>query len=65
MPINENMKQTIGQDVTETQKPLATASRKPMRKAPGTRLGIFQDWREGSTSGKAPSRLGNTLRDGR
>jgi len=34
-------------------------------KAPGTRIGTLQDWRQGSTSGKAPRRNANALRDGR
>jgi hypothetical protein len=38
---------------------------KPRRKAPGTRVGMLQDWRQGSTSGKAPRRKANALRDGR
>lgn len=60
----KNRKQAIGQHSTIAEAALATASRKP-RKAPGTRTGILQDWREGSTFGKAPDRVGNTLRDGR
>jgi hypothetical protein len=58
------MKQTIGHDSTDNQTPLSATLRKPLRKAPGTRLGIFQDWREGS-SGKAERRIGDRLRDGR
>jgi hypothetical protein len=63
MPITEQTKQTIGHDETEAQNPPATALRKPAVKAAGTRMGIFQDWREGSTTEKAQRRA--PLRDGR
>lgn len=62
MPVTEQVKQTIGHDASE--KPTVTAARKLMRKTAGTRMGIFQDWREGSTTGKA-RRHCQTLRDGR
>jgi hypothetical protein len=64
MPITEQVKQTIGHDGTESRKPAATTLRKPTAKAAGTRMGIFQDWREGSTTGQA-RRQCQTLRDGR
>jgi hypothetical protein len=64
MPVTEQLKQTIGHEGTDAQKPAATATRKPAAKAAGTRMGIFQDWREGSTTGKA-RRQCQTLRDGR
>ena len=36
------------------------------RKAPGTRIGVVFDWREGSaTSGRLSGRYGRSLRDGR
>lgn len=36
------------------------------RKAPGTRIGLLMDWREGSTnSGKLSDRYGRSLRDGK
>jgi hypothetical protein len=60
MPVIHNMKQ---QGMSST-KALAT-TRKPGPKAPGTRAGTLQDWREGSVkSGRVHGRL-NTLRDGR
>ena len=59
-----NMKQTIGQDTTETPRPLAIVLRKSRSKAPGTRIGILQNWR-GTSDGKGLGRLGKTLRDGR
>lgn len=49
MPANKNMKQTG----------------KPVRKAPGMRAGILEDWREASKSGKTSGGSGKTLRDGR
>jgi hypothetical protein len=41
------------------------ALRKSRRKAQGTRVGILENWRQGATSGKAPRRNTNALRDGR
>jgi hypothetical protein len=36
------------------------------RKAPGTRIGLMMDWREGSTqSGRLSGRYGRSLRDGK
>jgi hypothetical protein len=36
------------------------------RKAPGTRIGLLMDWREGSTkSGRLSGRYGRSLRDGK
>jgi hypothetical protein len=58
-------KQTIEQDSTDARGPLATALHKRSYKAPGTRAGVFHDWREGSQRGKASNRLARTLRDGR
>jgi hypothetical protein len=44
----------------------AAALPKSGRKAPGTRAGTLQDWREGSNkSGKTSVGIGKTLRDGR
>lgn len=60
----EQVKQTIGHAGTEDQKPAATTLRKPASKIARTRMGIFQDWREGSTTGKT-RRHCQTLRDGR
>lgn len=58
MPSNKNMNY-------EDQILFATALPKLHRKASGTRVGMLQDWRQGSTSGKAPRRKANALRDGR
>ena len=60
MPITEQTKQTIEDDEKDSHIPTV---RKPASKAAGTRMGIFQDWREGSTTEKA--RRCNALRDGR
>jgi len=35
------------------------------RKAPGTRLGTLQDWREGSHKSEISGRHGHAIRDGR
>jgi len=35
------------------------------RKAPGTRLGTLQDWREGSRKSEISGRHGHAIRDGR
>ena len=44
----------------------AKRERQSARKAPGTRLGIWEDWREGSTRSRKPSgRHGHVIRDGR
>lgn len=49
-----------------TGKQAARCFGKSARKAPGTRIGILNDWREGSAkSGKLSGRYGRALRDGR
>lgn len=63
MPRNTNMKQMQKDSAPQR---LTAALPSSGRKAPGTRAGTFQDWREGSNkSGKAPVGIGKTLRDGR
>lgn len=64
MPLTHAMKQTIDQDATDQRNQLATATRPRVRKAPGTRLGIIQDWRL-ATTGKAAIRFGCAIREGR
>ena len=60
MPINNNTTSKAKRNLT------TVSSGKSGRKAPGTRLGMLDDWREGSTkSGKLTVRYGHTLRDGR
>ncbi len=55
------------QEVGKAKKGLTTDSfRQSARKAPGTRMGTWEDWREGSTkSGKLAGRHGHAIRDGR
>jgi hypothetical protein len=44
----------------------ATPSPNPGRKAPGTRMGTLNDWRQASgNSGKPAGRHGHSIRDGR
>ncbi|HXD31529.1 MAG TPA: hypothetical protein VN643_10455 [Pyrinomonadaceae bacterium] len=46
--------------------PIIAGFRKSVRKAPGTRAGTLQDWRQGSTKSPGSSgRLGKAIRDGR
>jgi hypothetical protein len=47
-----------------TARPVQNSLRKPGRKAPGTRAGLYIDWREGSTRSLS-GRYGRALRDGR
>jgi hypothetical protein len=50
----------------EKREPMASSFRQSVRKAPGTRMGTWQDWREGgSRSGKTSGRHGHAIRDGR
>jgi hypothetical protein len=50
----------------KVQGPRTAGFRKSVRKAPGTRAGTLQDWRQGSGKSAGSSRrLGKTLRDGR
>lgn len=65
MPVNNHANQQ-GMGKNSTAKPGASSFRKSNRKAPGTRLGTLEDWREGSNkSGKISGRHGNAIRDGR
>ena len=65
MPMNKSAKFAMEPDSTAGRTSLANTSQKLRRKAPGTRIGILQDWRHGSTSEKAPRREANRFRDGR
>ena len=64
MPLTHHMKQTIDQEENDQRNAFVTAFRIPTRKAPGTRLGILQNWRGESTL-KSSGRFGTTFRDGR
>ena len=62
---NGSMKQ-MQKDSTSAQGRLTTAFPKSGRKAPGTRMGMLQDWREGSSKpGKISVGIGKAVRDGR
>ena len=64
MPRYRNMKQ-LQKDSKAAQPQFNAALPKSDRKAPGTRLGMLQDWREGSNkSGKTSVGIGKALRDG-
>lgn len=65
MPLTNHRNQANGHDSIEARSPLANALRKPGCKGPGIRAGVFADWRQGSTRGKAPNRSGKALRNGR
>ena len=65
MPLYKSMKQ-MHKDSTAARGNRTTGFQRPARKAPGTRLGMLQDWREGSNkSGKGSAGIGKALRDGR
>ena len=65
MPRNRHITQ-MQKDSTAAQGQVTAALPKSGRKAPGTRSGTLQDWREGSNkSGKTSVGIGKTLRDGR
>ena len=58
MPVNKMFKSSLPK--------VASTSRQSRAKAPGTRVGTLQDWREGSgKSGKTLTERRNALRDGR
>ncbi len=66
MPSNQNTKPgEFGNNSTKTRRP-AHAARTSNRKAPGTRVGTLDDWREGGAKGRseASSARRNRLRDG-
>ena len=64
MPVNKN---APAQEKSVSNRELAASSfRKTMRKAPGTRMGTWEDWREGSSaSRKISDPHGHAIRDGR
>lgn len=61
----KNMKhESMAKDLTARQ--TQSSLRPSGRKGPGTRIGLFIDWREGSaTSGRLSDRYGRSVRDGR
>lgn len=65
MPVNKNIEKHET-NATDKREKSVVPSGKSGRKAPGTRLGMLDDWREGSAkSGKLSGRHGHTIRDGR
>lgn len=65
MPVNKNVRE-MQKNSTAKRDPMTSSFRQSARKAPGTRLGTWEDWREGSgRSGKIPGRHGHVIRDGR
>jgi hypothetical protein len=58
MPTNANQQ-------NEVKRNHENSFRKPIRKAPGTRMGTVQDWRGMSNSQKTSGRHGQSIRDGR
>ena len=66
MARNTNMKQEQRRSTTLKRQGQLVAFQKPRRKAPGTRVGILQDWRGNSNkAGTASVGVGKTIRDGR
>jgi len=65
MPVKDVEQQETKMLSTDKQNLTATFCKSGL-KAPGTRLGMLNDWREGSTKpGKVSSRYGQAIRDGR
>ena len=65
MPSN-NLNQKVGQNSTGKALLIGSSSRRNSRKAPGTRWGTLQDWREVSKAAENTSvRHGQAIRDGR
>jgi hypothetical protein len=63
MPLNMQHEATVKNVTGKQTQGFLRAS---CRKAPGTRIGLMTDWREGSTkSGKLSGRYGRSLRDGK
>jgi hypothetical protein len=64
MPVKNVQQQEMGKNLTGKQ--TQSSFRKSVRKAPGTRIGVLMDWREGSAkSGKLSGSYGHAVRDGR
>lgn len=59
MPTNTNQQ-------NEVKRNQENSFRKPVRKAPGTRMGTLEDWRgENNNAVKTSGRHGQSIRDGR
>jgi len=63
MPVSQTRSQKKVRKVKQEQ---TSSSVRSQRKAPGTRMGTWEDWRGGdSKAGKVSVRHGNAIRDGR
>jgi len=62
MPLNTKHESMVK---NPTAKQAQSPVRPSGRKAPGTRIGLFIDWRGSATSEKLSDRYGRSLRDGR
>lgn len=63
MPVKSNAHEM---QKNSTAKPMTSSFPQSARKAPGTRMGTWEDWREGARrSGKISGRHGHVIRDGR
>ena len=62
MPFNTKHETT---EKNMTVKPAQAALPKSGSKAPGTRVGVFIDWRGSAKSAVLPDRYGRSIRDGR
>jgi hypothetical protein len=62
MPFDAKHKTT---EKNMTVKPARASLPKSSRKAPGTRVGVFIDWRGSSKSAILSDRYGRSIRDGR
>ena len=66
MPANNNVHTQESEKDSAPKRSMTSAFRKSGRKAPGTRMGTWEDWREASSrSGKVSGRHGHVIRDGR
>lgn len=64
--ITDTKQQELKNTSKAVRRPVAAASRKSDRKAPGTRVGTVEDWRGGDTNAtRETSPRGKTFRDGR
>ena len=62
MPLNMKQESMVK---NPTAKQAQSSVRPAGRKARGTRIGLYIDWRGSATSEKLPDRYGRSLRDGR
>ena len=66
MSVKNTKHQVLGESAMKVPGSIASVSQKRGTKAPGTRIGTLDDWREGSRKGSGESsERGKRLRDGR